>query len=129
MIFMSYEWSVVCILYCVPCSFLFTKTRRYLSSCLFSWSNNVTCMHPISIYLHFAIVCFSPFCFNTHKLPIFMVISLLKANALRAKYLTKQAYQNTLYKKLTAVVCSPTSGIGQACAIRLAEQGYKVIAI
>ena len=58
-----------------------------------------------------------------------MVISLLKANALRAKYLTKQAYQNTLSKKLTAVVCSPTSGIGQACAIRLAEQGYKVIAI
>jgi NAD(P)-dependent dehydrogenase (short-subunit alcohol dehydrogenase family) len=58
-----------------------------------------------------------------------MVVSLLKANALKAKYLTKQAYQNTLSKNLTAVVCSPTSGIGQACAIRLAEQGYSVIAI
>lgn len=58
-----------------------------------------------------------------------MASSLLKAHALRAKYLTRQAFLNSSKKKLTAVVCAPTSGIGQACAIRLAEQGYTVIAI
>lgn len=58
-----------------------------------------------------------------------MASSLLKAHALRAKYLTQQAYVNSCKKKLTAVVCAPTSGIGQACATRLAEQGYTVIAI
>ena len=84
-------------------------------------------MQPLAaVSLYF---CFLPVCLNIHKASTLMVVSLLKANALRAKYLTKEAYQNSRSKNLTAVVCSPTSGIGQACAIRLAEQGYNVIAI
>mmetsp|Transcript_8628 Transcript_8628/g.10895 ORF Transcript_8628/g.10895 Transcript_8628/m.10895 type:complete len:205 (+) Transcript_8628:108-722(+) len=53
----------------------------------------------------------------------------LSANALRLKYLTFASYKNALDSNRTAVVVGATSGIGQACAYRLAEQGYKVIAV
>ncbi len=55
--------------------------------------------------------------------------SLLKAQALRLKYLTPTAYTSSIQCKRTAVVIAATSGIGRACANRLAEQGYTVIAI
>jgi len=56
--------------------------------------------------------------------------SVLKAAALRAKYLTASNYTLTsTSKKRTAVVVGATSGIGEACAHRLAEQGYTVIAV
>mmetsp|Transcript_23397 Transcript_23397/g.29493 ORF Transcript_23397/g.29493 Transcript_23397/m.29493 type:complete len:346 (+) Transcript_23397:9-1046(+) len=58
-----------------------------------------------------------------------MVTSLLKANALRAKYLTKSSYKQAIQCNRVAVVVGATSGIGEACAHRLAENGYSVIAV
>lgn len=50
---------------------------------------------------------------------------LNKASAWRAKYLGKQTSSATR----TAVVVGATSGIGQAISHRLAEQGWKVVAV
>mmetsp|Transcript_27588 Transcript_27588/g.39484 ORF Transcript_27588/g.39484 Transcript_27588/m.39484 type:complete len:345 (-) Transcript_27588:152-1186(-) len=60
-----------------------------------------------------------------------MVVSsiLTSAAALRSKYLTATAYNNSLTTKRTAVVVGATSGIGRAISHRLAEQGYTVIAV
>ena len=58
-----------------------------------------------------------------------MVTSLLSASAWRAKYCTQQAIQRAFSSKRTAVVVGATSGIGQACAYRLAEQGFIVVAV
>jgi NAD(P)-dependent dehydrogenase (short-subunit alcohol dehydrogenase family) len=58
-----------------------------------------------------------------------MVTSLLSAQAWRAKYLSSQAYQRALASHRTAVVVGATSGIGEACAHRLAEQGFLVVAV
>ncbi|KAL3906773.1 MAG: hypothetical protein SGARI_003847 [Bacillariaceae sp.] len=58
-----------------------------------------------------------------------MVTSLLSATAWRAKHLTTAAYQRTMSTRRTAVVVGATSGIGQACAYRLAEQGFLVVAV
>ena len=49
---------------------------------------------------------------------------ILKASAWRAKYFDKASISSR-----TAVVVGATSGIGQACSHRLAEQGWKVIAV
>lgn len=51
------------------------------------------------------------------------------AHALRLKYLTSSAYTAARKSNRTAVVVGATSGIGRACANRLAEQGYNVIAV
>lgn len=58
-----------------------------------------------------------------------MVASLLSAKAWRAKYLTTAAYQRAFSSHRTAVVVGATSGIGEACAHRLAEQGFIVVAV
>lgn len=58
-----------------------------------------------------------------------MVTSLLTSKALRSKYLTSASYKHAVSSNLKAVVISPTSGIGEGCAHRLAEQGYSVLAI
>ena len=55
--------------------------------------------------------------------------STLKASFLRLKYLTSSAYTTSLKSNRTAAVVGATSGIGKACANRLAEQGYNVIAV
>lgn len=48
---------------------------------------------------------------------------------LRSKYLSVSAYKQTTQNNRTAVVVGATSGIGEACAHRLAENGYTVIAV
>jgi len=58
-----------------------------------------------------------------------MVTSLLTSKALRSKYLSPASYHNAINTNLKAVVIGATSGIGQGCAHRLAEQGYTVLAI
>lgn len=58
-----------------------------------------------------------------------MVASLLSATAWRAKYPTTTGYQRASSSKRTAVVVGATSGIGEACAYRLAEQGFVVLAV
>lgn len=58
-----------------------------------------------------------------------MVTSLLTSKALRSKYLSPTSYHNAINTNLKAVVIGATSGIGQGCAHRLAEQGYTVLAI
>ena len=58
-----------------------------------------------------------------------MVCSILTASALRSKYLSKNAFQTSMSNNRTAVVVGATSGIGEACAHRLAEQGFTVIAV
>lgn len=55
--------------------------------------------------------------------------STIKASFLRLKYLTSSAYNTSLESNRTAAVVGATSGIGKACANRLAEQGYNVIAV
>ncbi|CAB9520687.1 short chain dehydrogenase [Seminavis robusta] len=58
-----------------------------------------------------------------------MVSSLLSAQAWRSKYWTQAAYQRAFSTKRTAVVVGATSGIGEACSHRLAEQGFCVVAV
>ena len=58
-----------------------------------------------------------------------MVTSLLSARCAIPNYFTRAAYQRSLTTHRTAVVVGATSGIGQACAHRLAEQGFLVIAV
>lgn len=58
-----------------------------------------------------------------------MVTSLLSAQAWRTKYLTRSAFQRALSTQKTAVVVGATSGIGEACSHRLAEQGFLVVAV
>jgi NAD(P)-dependent dehydrogenase (short-subunit alcohol dehydrogenase family) len=58
-----------------------------------------------------------------------MVTSLLSATAWRARHLTTASYQRAISTNRTAVVVGATSGIGEACAHRLAEQGFLVIAV
>jgi len=61
-----------------------------------------------------------------------MVASLLssKASQLRSKYLTTVAFQRNVSSKKTAVVVGTShGGIGEACANRLAEQGFIVVAV
>ncbi len=58
-----------------------------------------------------------------------MVLSLVGAGALRAKYLTLSSYKRATQCNRVAVVVGATSGIGEACAHRLAENGYTVIAV
>lgn len=60
-----------------------------------------------------------------------MVSSLLSSKALqlRSNYLTQLAYQRAMSSRRTAVVVGATSGIGEACAFRLAEQGFLVVAV
>ena len=52
-----------------------------------------------------------------------------KALPLRTKYWTAAAYKRAISRQRTAVVVGATSGIGEACARRLAEQGFLVIAV
>ena len=58
-----------------------------------------------------------------------MVASLLTAQAWRTKYLSPTAFQRAVSTQRTAVVVGATSGIGEACAHRLAEQGFTVVAV
>jgi NAD(P)-dependent dehydrogenase (short-subunit alcohol dehydrogenase family) len=58
-----------------------------------------------------------------------MVVSAMTAASLRAKCLSPSAFQQARSAKRTAVVVGATSGIGEACALRAAEQGYCVIAV
>ena len=58
-----------------------------------------------------------------------MVTSPLNATAWRAKQLTTAAYQRAVSTSRTAVVVGATSGIGRACANRLAQQGFLVVAV
>jgi NAD(P)-dependent dehydrogenase (short-subunit alcohol dehydrogenase family) len=58
-----------------------------------------------------------------------MVATLLKSQTLRSKYLTISAFKKSIKCNRTAVVVGATSGIGEACAHRLAENGYTVIAV
>lgn len=53
----------------------------------------------------------------------------MSASSLRSKYLTTSATSSALASRRTAVVVGSTSGIGQACAHRLAEQGFTVLAV
>ncbi|GFH52585.1 hypothetical protein CTEN210_09061 [Chaetoceros tenuissimus] len=54
---------------------------------------------------------------------------VLTAKQLRKNYLTKNLLDTARDKNLKAVVISASSGIGEACAHRLAEQGFTVIAL
>lgn len=51
------------------------------------------------------------------------------AKQLRKKYLSKNLFDTARDKNLKAVVISASSGIGEACALRLAKQGFTVIAL
>lgn len=55
--------------------------------------------------------------------------SFLTAAAWRAKHLTQTSYARARSQHRTAVVVGATSGIGEACADRLAEQGFLVVAV
>lgn len=54
---------------------------------------------------------------------------VLTAKQLRKKYLSKNLFDTARDRDLKAVVISASSGIGEACAQRLAEQGFTVIAL
>ena len=68
---------------------------------------------------------------NDYKRSAFltMVTSVLTTAALRAKYLTNTAYARAFSTQRTVVVVGATSGIGNACAHRLAQQGFQVLAV
>lgn len=51
------------------------------------------------------------------------------AQTWRTKYSSTAAYDRVLKAQRVAVVMGATSGIGQACANRLAEQGFTVLAV